>query len=129
MLKLIYTENGFQLERSIPSLEEWVTTRVLLALRSGTTVSVEPTTASFLLPANIPYLNQLEALIDEENTLAIDLSRCDAEAIEVSLQGTWVTYDEESDEGIFVCELSDRVESFLYQVWKESEFGVYVTNE
>ncbi len=129
MLKLTYTENGFHLERLPHSLEEWVTTRVLLALRSGTSLGIEPSTASFLLPGNIPYLTRLEELIDEENTLAVELSRCDAEAIEVSLQGTWIVFGEETDEGIFVCALSDRVESFLYEVWKESEFGVYVTNE
>jgi hypothetical protein len=129
MLKLMYTENGFHLERLPDSLEEWITTRVLLALRSGTAVSVEPSTASFLLLGNISYLHPLETLIDGENTLAVELSRCDTEAIEVSLQGTWIAFDEESDEGIFICGLSDRVESFLYQVWKESEFGVYVTNE
>jgi hypothetical protein len=129
MLKLTYTDNGFHLEYLPDSLETWVTTRVLLALRSGTGLVVDPSTASFLLPGNIPYLPQLETLIEGTNTLAVELSRCDSEAIEVCLQGTWITFDEESDEGIFVCELSDRVESFLYQVWKDSEFGVYVTNE
>ncbi|MEG3435955.1 alr0857 family protein [Pannus brasiliensis CCIBt3594] len=129
MLKLTYTENGFQLERLPDSVEKWVTTRVLLALRSGTRLGVEPSTASFLLPGNIPYLAELETLIDGENSPAVVLAGPDAEAIEVCLQGTWLVFGEESEEGIFVCGLSDRVESFLDRVWKESEFGAYVVNE
>jgi len=51
MLKLTYTENSFYLERLAGSLEEWVTARVMLALRAASSLWVESSTASFLLPA------------------------------------------------------------------------------
>jgi hypothetical protein len=129
MLKLTYAENGFHLERLSPSVEEWVTTWVLLALRSGTRLEIEPSTAAFLLPQDVPYLAELTTLIAAENPRMVALSPCDTEAIEVSLQGTWITFSEESEEGIFASSLSDRAESFLYQVWKTAYFDAYVTNE
>lgn len=125
MLKLTYTDNGFHLEQLSTSLEDWLTTRVLLSLRSGTRLSIEPSTAAFLLPLDVPYLNELEILIEAENPDLIELFQCDGEAIEVALEGNWITYGEDKEQGIFICTLSERSESFLYQIWKESYFGAY----
>ena len=40
--------------------------------------------------------------------------------MEVVLEGTWLGADVASEEGLFVCRLSDRLESLLYQIWQES---------
>ncbi|MBW4649248.1 MAG: hypothetical protein KME06_11240 [Kastovskya adunca ATA6-11-RM4] len=119
MLKLTYTENNFTLEHLAQPLEEWVTSRVILAMRIGTAIAVEPSTASFLLPANLPQLRHLERTGEQEE--AIDLSPCDADYIEVSLQGTWLTSDSESDTGIFVTSMNYAVEFFLLKLWQESQ--------
>ncbi len=119
MLKLTYTENGFYLERLAQPLEEWVTTRVILALRAGTNLCVEPSTASFLLPANMPQLRHLERHGEGEDAIA--LSICDAEYVEVSLRGTWMTSDVDGAEGVFVTSLGYAVEFFLIKLWEESE--------
>jgi hypothetical protein len=119
MLKLTYTENGFYLERLAQPLEEWVTARVILALRAGTSLVVEPSTASFLLPADLPQLRHLERHKEGEDAIA--LSICDAEYIEVSLQGTWMTSDSDGAEGIFVTSISYNVEFFLLKLWEESQ--------
>jgi hypothetical protein len=119
MLKLTYTENGFYLERLAQPLEEWVTARVILALRAGTHLCVEPSTASFLLPADMPQLRHLER--HQEGEDAIALSLCDAEYIEVSLKGTWMTSDIDSAEGVFVTSLNYAVEFFLIKLWEESQ--------
>jgi len=50
MLKLTYTETGFNLERLAQSPEQLVALRVVLAMRVGQSISVEPSTAAFLLP-------------------------------------------------------------------------------
>lgn len=128
MLKLIYTENGFYLERLAQSPQEWITARVLLCLRAVTSICIEPSTASFLLPADLPKLSQLKAL-QQENPEIIALSPCDAEEVEVSLQGTWIGSDSESEEGIFVCATSDRAEAFLYQFWQEAQIGASVISD
>ncbi|MCW6038566.1 hypothetical protein K4A83_20145 [Spirulina subsalsa FACHB-351] len=125
MLKLTYTENGFYLEHLTVSLENWVTARTLLAVRSGTPIILEPSSASFLLPGNLPQWSELDLAIptagyaDASNT--ITLARCDNEYREVCLQGTWVVSDPESEEGIFITRLSDRLEHFLYQLWQDAE--------
>jgi hypothetical protein len=119
MLKLTYTENGFYLERLAQPLEDWVTTRVILALRAGTNLCVEPSTASFLLPANMPQLRHLERHGEGEDAIA--LSVCDAEYVEVSLKGTWMTSDTEGIEGVFVTSMSYAVEFFLIKLWEESQ--------
>jgi len=120
MLKLTYTETGFRLERLAQSLEEWVQGRVILALRVGQSLLVEPSTASFLLPVDLPGLPLLEASVQQEMTQAIALYGCDAEYIEVSLQGSWLAADAESAEGVFVAAMSDRTEFFLFQLWQDS---------
>ena len=119
MLKLTYTENGFYLERLAQPLEDWVGAQVILALRAGTSLCVEPSTASFLLPANLPQLRHLER--QQEGEDAIALSLCDAEYVEVSLQGSWMTSNTDGAEGVFVTSMSYAVEFFLIKLWEESQ--------
>lgn len=119
MLKLTYTENGFYLERLAQPIEEWVTARVILSLRAGTSLVVEPSTASFLLPVDMPQLRHLERYQDGED--AIVLTTCDAEYVEVSLKGTWMTSDTNNAEGIFVASMSYAIEFFLIKLWEESQ--------
>lgn len=129
MLKLTYTENGFRLEHLAQSLEDWVTNRVLLALRSGTGFYLEPSTAAFLLPADLPYLSELEKAAQDEASESITLGLCDDDSVEVVLQGTWLASEPDSDEGIFVTVMSDRTEFFLCKLWEESQVGVSVLND
>ena len=117
MLKLTYTENSFYLERLAQPLEDWVTQRVILALRVGQSFCVEPSTAAFLLPADLP-LTALETLVQREGGDAITLSVGDAEYVEVSLEGSWLSAPEEA-EGVFVTAMSDRLEFFLFKLWQE----------
>ena len=119
MLKLTYTEHGFYLEHLAQPLEEWVTARVILAVRAGSRLCVEPSTASFLLPADMPQLRHLER--QQEGEDAIALCVCDTDYIEVTLQGTWMTSDSEGEAGIFVTSMSYAVEFFLLKLWEESQ--------
>ena len=125
MLKLTYTENGFRMEHLTQSLEDWVTTRLVLALRSATSLIVEPTTASFLLPADLPYLEDLEAAMEGQQ-VEILIAPTEPDYVEVSLEGTWVRSEPESEEGIFVVAMSQREEFFLYQLWQDSENTISV---
>jgi hypothetical protein len=129
MLKLTYTENSFYLERLAGSLEEWVTARVMLALRAASSLWVESSTASFLLPADMPHLADLEKAVRQQLIDDISLSICDADYIEVTLKGTWMTSNPQGEEGVFVVKLSDRTEFFLCKLWQESQTYASVTNE
>ena len=119
MLKLTYTENGFYMERLAQPLEDWVTARVILALRAGTNLCVESSTASFLLPVDMPQLRHLERQQEGEDAIALTI--CDAEYIEVSLKGTWMTSDIDGAEGVFVTSMSYAIEFFLNKFWEESQ--------
>lgn len=121
MLKLTYLENSFKMEHLAQPLEDWVKMRALLALRVGGSFSLEPSTASFLLPADLLYLGQLEAEARRDPNEAIALCVCDAEYVEVCLQGTWLTGDPQGEEGIFVAAMSDRAEFFVFSLWQESQ--------
>lgn len=129
MLKLTYTENGFHLEHLQESFEEWVNTRVLLALRSATSIFLEPSTAAFLLPTDLPHVRELEALAENEQGEMLELSVCDAKSIEVALQGTWISSNPDTEAGVFVCLLSSTAESLLYQLWQEAQVEVYAVND
>jgi len=121
MLKLIYADASVRMEHLAETLETWVTARVLLSLRAGTPLFVEPTTACFLLPADLPQLAALEAAVARDLPEAIALDRCDTECVEVSLHGTWLAESAESDTGSFVAALPYNLEFFLYKVWQAAE--------
>jgi len=129
MLKLTYIDTGFHLELLAKSLEEWIAMRVILALRVGECICVEPSTASFLLPANLPGLDLLEAEVRRQGTDIIALSACDAEYVEAILKGTWLASDLESAEGVFVAVLSHSSEFFLLKLWQEAQISASVVSE
>jgi hypothetical protein len=138
MLKLTYTENSFYLEYLSVSLEEWVQTRVILALRVGQSLCVEPSTASFLLPANLPGIEALKAEAKLANSEIIDLSICDPEYVEVTLRGSWLSDGSQDADGVFVTMISDalngdglssRTEFFLHKLWREAQACASVMSE
>lgn len=122
MLKLTYTDNNFSIEHLSKSLEDWLNIRVLLCLRAATSIYIEPSTASFLIPADLPYGEDLKAL-KRENDETIELNLCDAEYLEIILQGTWVTSEENSNEGVFICLLSTKAEILLDQLWQKAQIS------
>lgn len=128
MLKLTYIENSFHLEHLAKSLEEWVALRVILALRVGECLCVEPSTASFLLPVDLPGVDLLKAEVGQE-TDVLDLCACDTKYVEVSLKGTWLAPDSESAEGVFVTTLSHSSEFFLLKLWQEAQIGASVLSD
>jgi hypothetical protein len=128
MLKFTYTETGITIERVNRSLEELVMLRVVLAMRVGQRLIVEPGTATFLLSANLQAWHLLDAVVRRSLNDTIALCQCDADSIEVSLRGTWIAQTTSSEEGIFLAELGDalpgtlceRAEFIVFKLWRES---------
>ncbi|OUL28697.1 hypothetical protein BV372_24445 [Nostoc sp. T09] len=121
MLKLTYTERSFYLECLSLSLEEWVAQRVILALRVGQSLCVEPSTASFLLPVDLPGVEKLKAEVKRDDSEIMELSTCDAEYLEVTLRGSWLSDGSEEAMGVFVTTMSDRTEFFVHKIWQEAQ--------
>jgi hypothetical protein len=127
MLKLTYTETDFHLERLTESLEVWVSARVILALRLGHSCAAEPSTASFLLPAHMPGLRTLKA--EAESMGFLEWDACDAEHVEISLRGTWLSTDLDVAVGVFVTSVSDPLERILLEMWQEAQHETFALRE
>lgn len=128
MLKLIYTDDNFRLERLTQSMENWVRDRSVLALRTTQNFYLEASSASFLVLKDLSFMADLYRMQrDCEDILAI--AACDAEYAEVSLKGHWVANDEGDCSGVFVCVLGDRPELLLEKVWQASQNSVPVPED
>ncbi|MBW4686535.1 MAG: hypothetical protein KME40_15865 [Komarekiella atlantica HA4396-MV6] len=121
MLKLTYTDRSFYLECLTLLLEEWVAQRVILAMRVGQCLCVEPSTASFLLPIDLPGVEVLKAEVKHDDREIMTLCACDTEYMEVTLRGSWLSDGSEDAVGVFVTTISDRAEFFLHKLWQESQ--------
>lgn len=122
MLTLTYTEAGLHMERVSISLEVSIAQRVLLAVRTGHTLYVEPGNAAFLFPAAAPGLPPLEAAIERNQPLT--LTPVDDTFVEISLQGSWLAASAATHEGIFLTALSDRAEFLVYKLWQITQLQV-----
>lgn len=129
MLKLTYTEDSFYMEYLTLSLEEWVAQRVIFSLRVGYSLCVQPSTASFLLPVDLPGVEALKAESRRADGGIIDLAVCDAEYLEVTLCGSWLSDASEGADGVFVTTMSDRTEFFLHKLWQEAQSCASVMSE
>ncbi len=114
MLKLTYTNNKLSLDYLKKSLEDWINTRVLINVRSATSIYIESSKASFLVPADSSYIAELEK-VNSENIM--ELCRCDSESVEVVLKGIWLTSEVGSETGVFVTELEESTESLLQKIF------------
>lgn len=125
MLKLTYTEVGLNLERiTVPVdnlVETLISQRVVLAVRTGQAICVQPGRASFLVPVNSVNLKEFKATVQGETIRSIDLTSVDHEFYEISLRGTWVAGSHEAYEGMFVTSLSDRIELFIDRLWSSTQ--------
>jgi hypothetical protein len=120
------------MERVMTSPELAIAQRVVLAMRLGQSLQVEPGHASFLLPADVPELKELELTLGLECRGRVTVMPVDDEFVEVSLSGSWIAESKEAHEGMFLTVLSDslsetlreRVELLIYKLWQMSEAHV-----
>jgi hypothetical protein len=121
MLKVTFTETGLHVEQLTQSPQEWIGLRVLLAMRVSQRLVVEPGTATILLRADLADLPVLERCVRQEMEGTIGLCRCDADYIEVSLSGTWVTSSTTETEGVFIAILPEAIELLVLHLWQVSQ--------
>ena len=124
MLKLNYTDVGLFMERTMTNPELLIAQRVLLAMRLGQSLYIEPGCASFLLPADISELKVLEMALHREYGSAVTLITVDEEFVEVGISGSWIAEDKDAHEGMFLTVMSDQIERFIYKLWQMSEVHI-----
>jgi hypothetical protein len=125
MLKLTYTEAGLHLERICTPVdnlvENLIAQRVVLAVRTGQPICVQPGRASFLIPAKHVSIKEYKSTVQGETIRSIDLTSVDHDYYEISLRGTWVASNSDAYEGMFVTSLSDRIEYYIDCLWMKSQ--------
>jgi hypothetical protein len=126
MLKLTYTEHGLHLERAAAPLDVLIAQRVMLTIRAGQRLHIEPGQAAFLLAADAPGLAQLRRMLRMEQTQIITITPVDDEFVEVTVQGSWLAETIHADEGVFVTALTDMTEFLLLRLWETTEGQVAV---
>lgn len=119
MLKITYTDDKLNLDLLKQSLEDWINTRVVISVRSSTSIYIESSTASVLLPVDSFTTNKLQELNSKN---IVELCPCDAESVEVVLKGIWLTSKAESETGLFVTELDKPTELLLQQLFNRELF-------
>ena len=117
MLKLTYTETDLHIELLDANLEDWIEQRLLFSDSTGETIFLSAETASFLLPAAICEATAINFYLHQQSAKTVTANYCDLDSIEIGLTGYWLPPDPDSDQGIFVTQLLDRVELYLWQLW------------
>jgi hypothetical protein len=120
MLKLIYTETALHFELLTADLEDWVEQRLVFASSTGETMFVNSEKANFLLPEQICDATAVQFYLHHQDVKTVTVSRCDLDRVEIGLSGYWLSTDLNDAEGIFVTQLPDRVELYLWQLWSSA---------
>lgn len=117
MLKLIYTETSLHLELLTADLEDWIEQRRTFATSIGETLFANAEKATFLLPEPICEATAVNFYLHNQGVNSVTAHRCDLDRVEIGLTGYWLSTHTDIAEGIFVAQLPDRVESYLWQLW------------
>lgn len=121
MLKLNYTDIGLFIEQVIASLDAIAAQRVMLAVRVGEPLYLEPGQATFLLPVTSPGIEQLMSLLEANDSDTITLATVDDEYVEVSLKGTWMAESANAESGTFMAALAPESEQLIFQMWQVTQ--------
>jgi hypothetical protein len=116
MLKITYSDAAILLEQVATTVEAVMAQRSLLALRSGQPFTVQPSSGSIVLPAQLPGINGILDAVDQHTHLSI--APCDLGWLEITLRGTWIAESAASEQGILVAELGDDLEGRLVTLWR-----------
>lgn len=120
MLKLIYTETALHLELITADLEKWVKQQLMFATSVGETIFVSSEQATFLLPDLICEATAANFYLYCQGVQTVTVNRCDSDHVEIGLTGYWLCRNANSAEGIFVTQLPDQVEFYLWQLWSSA---------
>ena len=129
MLKLIYTETDLHMELLTTDLEDWVEQRLLFSNSTGEIIFLSSGTASFLLPTTICEATAINFYLYHQGSKNVTANYCDFDSIEIGLSGYWLATDPDSDRGVFVTQLLDRVEFYLWQLWCSGNSRSVISDE
>lgn len=126
MLKITYTETAIQMERLNQRVEDLITQRVVLSLRTGQRITVQTSTASFLVSTALPQMTVLEAIAARLGQETLSLAIGDSEFTEVCVRGHWIGAEcchteSHQNDGILIIELPKETEMLVFDLWQASQ--------
>jgi hypothetical protein len=113
MLKIVYSADSITVTCLAGRLERLVAQRSVLAVRLGESFHIQQGIATLLLPLDLAGIEELGT---ELNPYPVD-----AEFLEVSLPGIWLTQDLETQEGMFLAVLQPATEIGLHTLWQKAQ--------
>ncbi len=113
MLKIVYTADSITVTCLAGRLERIVAQRSVLSVRLGESFHIQQGIATLLLPLDLAGIEELGA---ELNPYPVD-----AEFLEVSLPGIWLTQDLEAQAGVFLSVLQPTTEVVLNTLWQKAQ--------
>jgi hypothetical protein len=116
MLKFIYTEPGLHVELVDANLIDWIDRRLKFS-KGYEDLSVRAERAFFLLPNRFSELVMLDCYLRCDRVNTVSIESCDENYVEIGLSGYWLSVGADIAEGIFVTQLPDRIESYLWQLY------------
>jgi hypothetical protein len=120
MLKFMYTEAGLHLELLNANLGDWVEQRLKFS-RGYEDLSVRAERAFFLLPDRLGEIIMLDFYLRCDRVKTVTIESCDENYLEIGLSGYWLSVAADLAEGIFITQLPDRIEAYLYQLYKTAK--------
>jgi hypothetical protein len=120
MLKFIYSEAGLHLELLDADLGDWIDRRLKFS-RGYEDLSVKAERAFFLLPDRIGEILILDFYLQCDRVKTVTIESCDENYLEIGLSGYWLSVGADLAEGIFITQLPDRIEAYLYEMYKTAK--------
>jgi hypothetical protein len=120
MLKFIYSEPGLHLELVDANPGDWIESRLKFG-KGYEYLSVRAERASFLLPDRFSEIAMLDLYLRCDRVKTVSIDSCDENYVEIGLTGYWLSTDAEIVEGIFITQLPDRIESYLWQLYSTAQ--------
>lgn len=115
MLKITYSDSDIRVEQLAIAIETVVAQRSVVALRSGQSLLLQPGYGSLTLPTHLPGWDPLHNQAQHEDHVAI--APCDADWLEVTLRGIWLSDSPTSEEGILLADLGEALERQIIALW------------
>ena len=117
MLKIIYTETGLHLEILTGDQNQWIAERRKFAASIGEPLLVSRQIMTFTVPSPLCPVSEIDADLQKMGARTVTVHRCDLGYVEVELNGYWLSGDADGAEGISICQQTERVESYIWQLW------------
>jgi hypothetical protein len=117
MLKIIYTDTGLHLELLTVDQKQWIAERLKFAQSIGEPMQVSRQIMTFPVPSPLCPATEIDADLRNLGANTVTVHRCDRDYVEVELNGYWLSNYPDSAEGISICQQTERVESYIWQLW------------